>query len=446
MSQPTEKMEKDWSVEAAEVIAKSTALAKTSLGQAIEQLSLIEKQTRTSADLASNTKVLLAIVELTYQAKDYKLLNENIVLLTKKRALLKQAVTTMIQKVMTFVDEITDMKIKLELIDTLRTVTDGKIFVEVERARLTRTLVKFKEAEGKIVEAADLLQELQVETYGSMEKREKTDFILEQFRLCLAKKDYTRAQIISRKISIKFFENKEYHDLKVRFYKLMIVHSLHGNEYLKTCKNYRSLYDTPLVKEDDKQWKEALANIVFFIVLSPFDHEQSDLIHRIYQDPNLKKLVLHRELLKCFITNELMRWPKIEEVYGPTLKATAVFTQASEEGKKRYQDLHKRVIEHNIRIISKYYKRITLKKLTTLLDLPLQDAENFLSDLVVKKTIYARVDRISGIVTFEKKKDANTVLNEWSSTIHSLLDLIVKTNHLIMKEEMVHTITKQITE
>ncbi|KAJ3257737.1 26S proteasome non-ATPase regulatory subunit 12 [Boothiomyces macroporosus] len=422
MSQPAEKMEKDWSVEAAEVIAKSTALAKvnTNLGQAIEQLSLIEKQTRTSADLASNTKVLLAIVELTYQAKDYKLLNENIVLLTKKRALLKQAVTTMIQKVMTFVDEITDMKIKLELIDTLRTVTDGKIFVEVERARLTRTLVKFKEAEGKIVEAADLLQELQVETYGSMEKREKTDFILEQFRLCLAKKDYTRAQIISRKISIKFFEDKEYHDLKVRFYKLMIVHSLHGNEYLKTCKNYRSLYDTPLVKEDEKQWKEALANIVFFIVLSPFDHEQSDLIHRIYQDPNLKKLALHRELLKCFITNELMRWPKIEEVYGPTLKATTVFTQASEEGKKRYQDLHKRVIEH--------------------------DAENFLSDLVVKKTIYARVDRISGIVTFEKKKDANTVLNEWSSTIHSLLDLIVKTNHLIMKEEMVHTITKQITE
>ncbi len=40
-----------------------------------------------------------------------------------------------------------------------------------------------------------------------MEKREKTDFILEQVRLCLLKKDYTRAQIISRKINIKFFED-----------------------------------------------------------------------------------------------------------------------------------------------------------------------------------------------------------------------------------------------
>jgi 26S proteasome regulatory subunit N5 len=36
------------------------------------------------------------------------------------------------------------------------------IFVEVERARLTRSLVEIKEKEGNIVEAADLLQDLQV--------------------------------------------------------------------------------------------------------------------------------------------------------------------------------------------------------------------------------------------------------------------------------------------
>lgn len=50
---------------------------------------------------------------------------------------------------------------------------------------------------------------LQVETYGSMERREKVDFILEQMRLCLAKKDYIRTQIISKKISPKFFENNQ---------------------------------------------------------------------------------------------------------------------------------------------------------------------------------------------------------------------------------------------
>lgn len=45
--------------------------------------------------------------------------------------------------------------------------------MEVERARLTHKLAQMKEAEGNILEAANILQELQVETYGSMEKREK---------------------------------------------------------------------------------------------------------------------------------------------------------------------------------------------------------------------------------------------------------------------------------
>ena len=49
------------------------------------------------------------------------------------------------------------MSVKLALIDVLLTVTEGKIFVECERARLTRLLAGIKEKEGKIIEACDLL-------------------------------------------------------------------------------------------------------------------------------------------------------------------------------------------------------------------------------------------------------------------------------------------------
>lgn len=45
--------------------------------------------------------------------------------------------------------------------------------MEVERARLTYKLAKLKEDEGNVTEAANIIQELQVETYGSMEKKEK---------------------------------------------------------------------------------------------------------------------------------------------------------------------------------------------------------------------------------------------------------------------------------
>lgn len=55
-----------------------------------------------------------------------------------------------------------------------------QIFVEIERARLTRRLAAMKESEGNIAEAADILQEVAVETFGAMAKTEKIAYILEQ--------------------------------------------------------------------------------------------------------------------------------------------------------------------------------------------------------------------------------------------------------------------------
>ena len=62
----------------------------------------------------------------------------------------------------------------------LREITDGRIFVEAERARLTKQLADMLEGEGNIVEAADVIQEVHVETFGSLSKLEKVEFILEQ--------------------------------------------------------------------------------------------------------------------------------------------------------------------------------------------------------------------------------------------------------------------------
>lgn len=54
-----------------------------------------------------------------------------------------------------------------------------------------------------------------------MKKQEKVELILEQMRLCLAKKDYIRTQIISKKINTKFFDDDkpEIQELKLKYYK-----------------------------------------------------------------------------------------------------------------------------------------------------------------------------------------------------------------------------------
>lgn len=48
-------------------------------------------------------------------------------LLSKKHGQLKQAITKMVQATMGFLDDAPSMEVKLSVIETLRTVTEGKV-------------------------------------------------------------------------------------------------------------------------------------------------------------------------------------------------------------------------------------------------------------------------------------------------------------------------------
>lgn len=295
-----------------------------------------------------------------------------------------------------------------------------------------------------MVEAANLLQELQVETFGSMERREKVELLLEQIRLGLAKKDYIRTQIVSKKIQVKFFEDTAHQDLKLKYYKLMIELDEVDRNYLNACKHYRAVFNTPSIQEDQAKKQEVMKNIVLYIVLSPFDNEQSDLIHRIAQEKYLEEIPSYNELIKLFNTSELIHWSVLEEQFQSILRigkpecpATMVFDN-SENGNQRWKDLKNRVVEHNIRIMAKYYKRVTLKRMAELLSLSSDETEEMLTNLVVNKTIWAKVNRLEGIVNFKATKPANEVLNDWSVDINTLMSNVCKASHLINKELMIH--------
>merc|ERR1711918_118102 len=158
----------------------------------------------------------------------------------------KGAITCIVQEGKKYVDqeETPDKETKIRLINTLRDITDGKIFVEAERARLTKTLCEILEADGEIIKACDTLGEIHVETYGSLSKREKADFILEQIRLTLAKKDYVRTLIISKKMTKKMIDGKGLEDLKIRFNELMISYWLHEKDALQVANYYHNTYLT----------------------------------------------------------------------------------------------------------------------------------------------------------------------------------------------------------
>ena len=60
------------------------------LNAALEGLLNVEKQQRLAEDITGTKLACLAIIDVLYAAKDWKLLNEHILLLAKRRSQLKQ--------------------------------------------------------------------------------------------------------------------------------------------------------------------------------------------------------------------------------------------------------------------------------------------------------------------------------------------------------------------
>lgn len=161
-----------------------------------------------------------------------------------------------------------------------------------------------------------------------MSRREKASLILEQMRLCLAKQDFIRTQIIAKKINIKFFEdenNEETQTLKLKYYEY--VENLHTKEYicffffvrfrsqmifciihsslmmelarhegwhLQLCRHNRAVLETPAVRDDPKKRHTALSRAVLYLVLAAHEPEQADLTHRLLADKLLDEIPTYK--------------------------------------------------------------------------------------------------------------------------------------------------------
>lgn len=446
MSLDDTKVLKDFTSEVDEKVPAAHKLAENDYQQAVESLLPLEKNCRVNHDAVSLSRVLVAIVEICFNKKAWKDLNENIAALTKRRSLIKMSIAKMVQRCCEFVEELSkDPSLKetyIGLMECLRLNTDGKIYVENERARLTLRLALLKEKNGDLEGAASIINELHVETYGTMDRKEKVEFILEQMRLTIANKDMVRAQIISKKISTRYFQNEkeEVQELKLKYYNLMIELDMKEKKYLQVSKHFQQINTTPIVTNDESKARDSFISCTLFCILSEIGPEQQSHLNLLNKDKQLEDLPLFKNLIGSFLTQELMNWNNIQQQYGADLKSKPVIFDSSEDGKARWVSLHDRIVEHNIRVVSKCYTRIRTKRLSEHLDLSVDDTEKHLADLVVKGAVWARIDRLAGTINFERKKKPAEKLNEWSSTVDNLMDLLNKATHCIQKEEMIHAL------
>ena len=74
------------------------------------------------------------------------------------------------------------------------------------------------------------------------------------------------------------------------------------------------MLDTPCIKEDEAKMLETLKHIALYIILSPYDSEQSDLIHRVMEEKALNKIPKYKGLLEEFTNLELIAQKEFSKV------------------------------------------------------------------------------------------------------------------------------------
>lgn len=192
-------------------------------------------------DHVSLKEVSLQLVRLCRQFNDWEKLNSVLALINKRSATNKSTLTSVVAETMGYLESTPSVEVKIALIIALKDVCAGKLFVEGESAHLHFMLAKIYEERNDIGAACDTIQDVHVETYGSLSKLEKANYILEQIRLNLLKKDYIRTAIHSRKMNLKTIEEEGFEDVKVKFYTLQIEFHTHEKNTWEICQAYHKV-------------------------------------------------------------------------------------------------------------------------------------------------------------------------------------------------------------
>lgn len=110
---------------------------------------------------------------------------------------------------------------------------------------------------------------------------------------------------------------------------------------------------------------------MIYVLLSPHSNEQSDLLYRVKADRNMERIPIYQEVMNMFTVQELVNWKQFCNQYQKVLQEgtktsppTGAFDLKTEAGKKRWEDLNTRVVEHVSVGKSNYKKTIQYSNLS----------------------------------------------------------------------------------
>jgi 26S proteasome regulatory subunit N5 len=420
-----------------------------------------EKVTRLENEFEKNRTLTKKILETLHNRNDFPNFLKLFEYLTQRRNQSRESIISMVKYCINdILPNLKDQKDSTELLNTIIRVTEGKIFVEYEYSQAIRKMTEIHLMNKNIEEAAKLIQDVQIEAFGSLESDYKIDYILFQMQVLIEKGDYIRTLIVSNKIKRNHLDDEGIELLKIRFFRLMILYYVHEKKYLETSKCYKTLYDFVKLINDklvevEKEHKEIKPKILENYIQAK---KENDLV-KLFENYVLYLSICPPELETKNMLNELkIKYKKELDVdknilYVVEKRLSDDIILIDNHLFNRYKDFdifrnnedllklfRKYWIQHDLSLFEKFFGKIHIGRISQMTFVPDDEIESEIADMVVNNYIFARINRIEKIVNFRKKTDHHDVLDNFNYDMDNMLKKIEETCHLINKEYLKHGI------
>jgi 26S proteasome regulatory subunit N5 len=419
---------------------------------ALEKLFEAERESRQSNNLDLSIKTVTQIMQIILATRDPARIVHIAKNLTAKRGQMIKSTSQIVRDCMSFIDQIGDIATKINFVEALKTMCEKKIYLEVEYARCAMMLVKFKEGtENDLQAAAKIMENVQVETYGSMTKKEKMEFILYQMRIQFLLKDRTKLYIVAKKVNTKTLDEEGFHLLKISYFLYFFHIHLKAKEFdgcasclEKVHQGFGKLKDLSELKELDLVIQNNFSTFLDKNVLA-----ESIIVFKCLQEHSLTKideldvlrgkfeayLIKNRKVLELadsFLSKEITTC----DVDYYEARKQAIFSSNFPNHSELLMTLHKQLVKKNLIIISRYFRNSRMQKIAELLDTNYDIAEENLCELILVKIVRGKIDRPSKMIEFLKESTDVEVVDNWVKNINEIVDIIDFACERIEREEI----------
>ncbi len=169
-----------------------------------------EKKFRLSNDMQNASEQCLRILRLVWTKFGVEFISQVFLSLSKKRNQSQKSQSTMIKFLLDEVYITINLdNLRILILKSVIEVTEGKIFVEFEYSKAIRILTEIYLKSNQLEDATKLIQDIQIETFSSLDRVYKVEYILFQMKILLENNDFVRFLIraVIYEIDIRFLNS-----------------------------------------------------------------------------------------------------------------------------------------------------------------------------------------------------------------------------------------------